>query len=215
MATRVVAVVGLALVAGCGGAPPSPVPHPGPDPFAGEPRAVFDRLEQRLVDADRVELTAVVSASGAVTAELTGTIVVEPQLEASIVIDGTFDGNELEARWASSAAKAIDTPPPTWADGILVGWTRMGVLHNWARMVVGGDPDVDVRAAMEVTELAWQHGVPASRTLTGKLVFSGAPIGEVELTLDERGLPRHRVQVVHFPEGDMRVLEEYAAVSVK
>ena len=44
-----------------------------------------------------------------------------------------------------------------------------------------------------------------------------APIrsgGQAELTLDDRGLPRRRTQVVHFAEGDMRVTETCARFDV-
>ncbi len=208
-----------AIVTGCGGAGGSgasvAAPPPGVDPFAADPLAAFATLEDRLLHAARVEVAVAVSASGAAQAELTGTIVVEPQLEASIVIDGSFDGNEIEARWASSAAAAIDTPAPTWAEGILLGLTRMGVLHNWARLVAGADPDTGLGDVLEATDLAWKDGAPATRTLTFQIVFDGAPVGDVELTLDEAGLPRHRAQLVHFPDGDMRVVEAYTAFQVR
>lgn len=214
------AALGLLSIIGClgacgGGGATAVKPPSGPDPFAGDPLAAFGGLEERLLTAQKVELTAEVSASGAVTAEMSGTLVVQPELEASVVVDGFFDGNELEARWDSATAKASDTTAPAWAEGILIGLTRMGVLHNWAKIVGGQDPDVDVKTAMQVEQLAWKGGDPSTRTLTFSLVFMDTPMGEVELTLDPDGLPHHRVQIVHFPEGDMQVLEQYSAIRVR
>jgi hypothetical protein len=200
----------LLIACGGGGASTATKPPPGTDPFAGDPLATFAGLEDRLVGARKVELTAEVSATGSVTAEISGTLVVEPEVEASIIIDGVFEGTEIESRWASASAQASDTTAPAWAEGILIGLTRMGVLHNWAKIAGGADPDVDVKDAMAVENLAWRGGDPSTRTLQFSLVFMGSPMGEVELTLDDAGLPRHRVQIVHFPEGDMQVLEQYS-----
>ncbi|MCA9529582.1 MAG: hypothetical protein KC543_05565, partial [Myxococcales bacterium] len=189
-----------------------------PDPFAGDPVAALGGLEARLLAADHVTITAQVSASGAARAELDGTIEIARATGASIALEGTFDGTAIATRWDSTAAAAVDTGPPVWADGLVIGVTRMGVLHNWANVIGGADPDTgngDIRDWVGTDEPTWLHDDPASRTLAFHVVFGGAPIGEVELTLDDRGLPARRVQVVHFPEGDMRVLEEYVRFDVR
>ncbi|HED64544.1 MAG TPA: hypothetical protein ENJ09_03210 [Planctomycetes bacterium] len=54
-----------------------------------------------------------------------------------------------------------------------------------------------------------------SRDLTFDLSVAGRPAGTATLKLGLLGDPLRRRQTVHFPSGDMRVVEEYSAVSIR
>lgn len=205
--------VSLVLLAACGAR--SPAPAPEPDPFADDPVAAFGGLETDLARARRVEITATAQSSGVFSSEITGTLDVEREHVVAIEIDGTFGDAPIAAAWRSDEPvddAHSDVGSPVWADAVLIGVTRMGALHNFARLVAGADPDHgngDVRTWVQVDQIAWKSGEPDTRTLTFAITVAGVPAGEAALILDGRGLPLRREQTVHFPEGDMIVVEHY------
>jgi hypothetical protein len=95
---------------------------------------------------------------------------------------------------------------PALREAVVIGMTRMGVLHNVARLMQGGGPDHadgTVRQWLEPHDFRLVKGGVAYRLRVG-----GREAGDVRLTLSN-GLPRTRLQTVHFPNGDMRVTERY------
>jgi hypothetical protein len=189
--------------------------------FSDDPLAVFGGLEAQLTTARDVRIDGHASSTGYVETDLDGTVRVRRERDAAIEVHGTLQGSELGASWSSTKPTdpdLADVQPPTWADGILLGVTRMGVLHNWATVIGGGDPDIghgDMTSYVEVTDLAWKDGDPATRTLTFRFVVDAATDAEAELTLDARSLPMRRTSLVHFPDGEMRVVETYATFEVR
>lgn len=218
------AALGVAVLVAACGAPAAPGAPAGPDPLADDPVAALAGLEARLTSARRVVIEAEVTATGAIEVEARGTITVERERGTAVEVRGRFIDADLERRWTSQAPAdpaARDVPPATWADGLLIGATRMGVLHNWAKLFASQDPDTghgDVRTWVEVTDVAWQDGDPASRALTFGIVVAGVPSGEATLELDARGLPARRAQTVRFgdaPDEVMHVIERYLQVVVE
>jgi hypothetical protein len=209
----------LVLVA-CGGKTPPPAPTPEPDPFADDPIAVFETLEQGLLGARQVDVTATIESIGLVSSDLTGELHVEPDRVSWIKVDGGFSGVNTAAKWSSETPIdpiQSDVPPWSWSEALLLGFTRMGALHNWAMVIAGADPEDgngDVRTWVTVDQLAWKGETPASRTLTFRILVEEQPMGEGELTLGPDHWPVRREQLVHFPEGDMRVVETYATFVV-
>jgi len=205
----------LALLAGCGGAPAA---APAFDPFAYDPLAALATLEDRLTAAQVVDATCDVRTEGAVVLALHGELHVERERVAWIKLRG--EGVVTE-KWSSLTpfdANAKDTQPPTWADGLLLGLVRMGLTHNLANVMDGSDPETghgDIRSWVTTSDVDWRGSDPDDRTLTFKLAVVGGSEAEAELTLDDRGLPKRRVQTVHFGEGDMRVIEECARFDVR
>jgi hypothetical protein len=212
----VAALVGLAA---CGGKT-APPPPPEPDPFADDPIAVFETLEQGLLAARQVDVTATIESIGIVSSDLTGELHVEPDRVSWIKVEGGFSGVNTHATWSSETPIdpiQTDVPPWSWAEALLLGVTRMGALHNWAKVIGGADPDDgngDIRTWVTVEELGWKGETPRSRTLTFRIVVEEQPVGEGELTLGPDGWPVRREQLVHFPEGDMRVVETYTSFVV-
>jgi hypothetical protein len=208
------AVVAAVLLVACGGKA-KPPPPPPPDPFADDPIAVFETLETRLVSSKQIDVEARIESIGVVSSDLTGELHVEPDRVSWIKVQGAFSGVPTDAKWSSETPVDPlhgDVGPWTWAEALLLGLTRMGALHNWAKVIGGADPDEangDVRSWVTVDQLAWKGDRADSRTLTFRIVVGDVPVGEGELALDAAGLPTRRDQLVHFPEGDMRVVETY------
>jgi hypothetical protein len=203
------------VLAGCGGRSAPAGPAPEAAILADDPLAAWGGLESTLTGARKVEITATAESFGAFRAHLTGIYDIERERRVTITYEGELDGTEVAASWRSDkpfASGESDVQSPVWADGVLIGLTRMGVLHNLARLTASQDPDTgngDVRTWVEVDRIRWKDGAPRTRTLVFEIVVAGVPAGEAELVLDERGLPLRREQVVHFEGGDMRVVEHY------
>lgn len=214
----------LLVLAACGSSAPAKPEKPEPTPdsivFDDDPIAILTDLEERLAAADRVDVEADIHAEGALTADVHGSIHVERERVSWIKVKGWFVGQPVQAKWSSLtpvSGYAFDVQPPEWAEAILIGAMRMGALHNWAKVMGGKDPDTgngDVRTWVTVEDVAWAKGGWKTRTLTWVVAVDGVRSAEAELELDERGLPRHRRVVVHFPQGDMRVSERYTRFEV-
>jgi hypothetical protein len=208
----------LVVLAACGGKS-APAPDPGPDPetyvFAGDPIAAFGGLEEQLGTARRVEITTQIQSVGFFKADLTATYDVEREFKVSIAVEGTVAGDPVSAKWTSHDIRDdrdTDMQSPVWADAVLIGITRMGALHNLARILEKQDPDHgngDVRTWVEVDQIVWKGDEPRTQTLEFDIIVSGIPSAEGELTLDTRGLPLRREQLVNFDGVAMRVVENY------
>ena len=213
----VVTIVGL-LVVGClqtelrAGARPQ------------DPATLFTTLEARLRDAALVELTCVVVvATGAVSASLEGTLVIEPGNVVALGFTGSLFGEDVDLRLESDGERLIgeaggttfdQAASPALVEALLVGFTRMGILHNLAMLSGGQLPDhADGGVAdwAQVSDFQLDENRGRDRNLVRFLLtVGGEPAGEVGLVIDaETGEPLQRSQRVHFPEGDMLVLESY------
>lgn len=208
----------LVVLAACGGkSAPAPDPEPDLDAyvFAGDPIAAFGGLEEQLGAARRVEITTQIQSVGYFKADLTATYDIEREFKVSIAVEGSVAGNPVSAKWTSHDIRDdrdTDIQSPVWADAVLIGITRMGALHNLARILEKQDPDHgngDVRTWVEVDQIVWKAGEPRTQTLEFDIIVSGIPSAEGELTLDTRGLPLRREQQVSFDGVAMRVVEHY------
>ena len=209
----------LVVVLGACGGKSAPPTDPEPDPetyvFAGDPIAAFGGLEDQLGAARRVEITTQIESVGYFKADLTATYDIEREFKVSVEVKGTVAGNPVAAKWTSHDIRDdrdTDIQSPVWADAVLIGITRMGALHNLARILETQDPDHgngDVRTWVEVDQIVWKGDEPKTQTLEFDIIVSGIPSAEGELTLDTRGLPLRRDQLVSFDGVAMRVVEHY------
>lgn len=225
---------------GCASPPPQTAPQTPAQPQASEPEApattetadpiqTFEALEARLLEGSRrAEFT--LTAKGAVEVSIRGELVLDAdaiQLRAN----GTFAGapTEIQLRTEGDRLKGhspggtIDIPrPPHLREAIVVGLTRMGLLHNIAVLHGGRPPDHaehGVRDWVQVDDLRRDDPVDAGfdpapelppDPLSMDITVSGHPAGQATLWLDpDTGLPLQRHQVVQFPEGTMQVRETY------
>lgn len=200
--------------------PPSAAPSPSPAEAPRDaPGTVFDRLEAAL-SRPPLRLGFALQAEGAVVASLAGSLVIDDEVD--LRVKGQLGGAEHDLRlWTqgdhllagSPSAPGLDVPrPPALASALVVGLTRMGLLHNVAMLIAGRAPDGadgSVTAWVQTVEHARVEPPGDGDALRFVIVVSGQRVGEATLWLDRDGRPVRREQTVEFPDGQMRVVERY------
>lgn len=200
-------------------------PAVGLDPTT-PPSTLFADLERRLLDAPTLRLRYTVTSEGAFNASLAGTLNLAQHSSVDLQAQGVFgdapmtlylrtDGQGMEGGSAQRSFR--EAMPPALREALILGFTRMGILHNLARLTGGAAPDhaaggvrewVEVRDVQRASDASGAN--PEWLALRLPIYVSGARTAEATLWLDRRtGLPVQRDQVVTFPSGSMRVVEQY------
>jgi hypothetical protein len=231
-ATRTRGLLVMALLSAavaCGGQEPSSgaaAPPEVADAADLAPDAGFDALEDALVDGPPVRIAFDVTAEGSATADLTGTLTLGEGGRVRLEASGRFVDAEVDVVlisdgervfWTGSPFEDGKPTPAALREALGVGFTRMGILHNLARLSVGQAPDhedggVEAWVTVSATdERGMLEGAPAGaaeRSVVRAITVDGYPSGTFALELEGR-VPRVRRQVVEFPQGIMRVVERY------
>lgn len=192
-----------------------------------DPALAFQELERHLLTSDAVYLPLDIKAEGSLGARLKGRFSTETDHGEVLEARGQFaeqpvtlslheEGGRLVLVGAQGQ-KTMERPAQT-REALLLGLTRMGVLHNLALLRATAAPDGS-NGDMGRIVSAGDHRFLEDRELGGKtahgLAFTlttsdGKQVGEASLWFDPRtGKPLWREQVVRFPNGDMRVTECY------
>ncbi len=223
--TRTGLACGLALVGaltGCGEAV-----ERARIPADADPDDVFTGLEARLTQAEEVRMDFHITASGAIEVDLNGTLQVSGEKTVLLGARGTFAGDSARVFMEATSSllqvlngftQIKDSRPEHLNEALFIGFTRMGLLHNLAVLIGGGIPDhseggVRDWVGVDSLRLAAAEGGQGTHLSFG-IVVSGVPSGNVILELDPQGLPVVRRQTVHFPSGDMEVVEQYRSVVI-
>lgn len=191
----------------------------------------FQELEKRLLQAESVRLKGGVGSTGALTSALEGEALLGSGNRAHLEFAGEFesksallalvsDGNRM---WGGNGTDWFEEDaPPALNEGIVLGFTRMGILHNLAVLRGAGPPegtDGGIRDWLTVTNFAWGEpetieGVP-TETVIFDIFVRGEPAAKAMLWLNaETGLPVQREQTVRFPGGEMKAVEIYEVVEI-
>jgi hypothetical protein len=213
VAASAVVVLGLALapVAGCAAARPDPGHAALPPPAdTTDPAAAFQGLEARLLETSSARVSFRITAEGALSVALDGVLVLASDDRLSLEADGTFGERAVRVELSvahgemtgGNETEIFRQPAPARVrEAVLIGLTRMGLLHNLARLVAARPPD---RAAGGVAD--WVQAVDV-RWLSPGDEDAGPGVWFGILVA---GLPVLRLQTVRFPQGEMRVREEYS-----
>jgi hypothetical protein len=211
----------------CASSPP-PAPAPSPSSAAAGP---FGALEKRLLAAKTLRVHARVVSGGRIESSFEGTFVAGGGERVRMDFQGSLGARPSDVRVVCDGVKmhggsrehAFDfDAPPALREGIVVGFARMGLLHDVARLSEGAPPDyVDGSAAARLrVDVAARapgeiiRGAPTERW-TYMLDVDGGHRADGDLWTDAKtGLPVRRRLTVHFPEGDMQVGEEYDQVEI-
>ena len=190
-----------------------------------DPKVAMERLEARLIEAPAVRFEIAATAEGVVTADLSGTASWTDS-SAAIVASGTFVDRPAELHLALRDGKLAggngdyrfeSNVPPALREALALGMTRMGILHNLARLAGATAPDHaegGVGDWLTYEALRWGAGTEVdgqpARPLEFTILVEGTPVAEARLWLRTTdGLPVRREQNVKFPQGDMIVVETY------
>ncbi len=214
-------------------APPTATEVAAPTPSAStqlDPAARMQALEARLLDATGVhiefEITANVDGAGtAGDTTLRGVLSLTRDGRMTLAARGTFAGQVGEVHFEcdgttmrGTAGKGRFELPcaPELGPAVLLGLTRMGVLHNIARLWSARPPDhADGGVDEWVTTAAHARARDDHDDALGfEIAVDGQRVGSAVLELDAVGVPHVREQVVDFPGGAMHVVERYEAFAI-
>lgn len=180
-------------------------------------------LEEKLLTAKEVSFSFSVTAQGAVTANLTGTVSVNRLGRTNLTVEGDFAGQTLslalyndqgDLRFGPVERMRTTTEPAQLSEALIIGITRMGILHNIARLSASEAPD---HAEGGVQDWVTVNGVVApanSRRINFNIVVADEPSGSASVLLDPFGMIVKRDQTVEFPQGEMVVVERYSNLQI-
>jgi outer membrane lipoprotein-sorting protein len=222
--TSALALVGL--LAGCyidadlrSNAPPNGAPAaPGAAPRA--PGGALDALEARLMAAPGLRCTFTITSTGPVPAQLDGILFAQPGNHVRLEANGTLEGKPAQPRVVSDGVRAAggsldksfsDVAPPAIGEAVVLGFVRMGLLHNLAMLSSGAPPDgADGSFKSSVVASDVVRASAERNRYDFKILVDGKQRGESSLWLDARsGLPLRRHTTVHFEDGELQVDETY------
>ncbi len=209
--------------------------------FAGDyktPEKVLTAMETNLLKLKNRRLKFRTEATGAISAAFEGEAVFKKGSVMEFRTAGKFAGKDYKLFLDCDGAKLrggfADKPfeidcPGGLRSGIVIGMSRMGLMHNISRLVSNKPPeriDGTVFKWLEVSDLkfakdhapdtpqagaALKHKDKKLMVVFFTLGVEGAKnAGDVELWIDTKtNLPAYRSITVHFPQGDMFVTEKY------
>ncbi len=214
----------LALLAGCASGP-------RPVPSSATATQRFELTERALLDGRHLTGTFEIDSKGENAAHMTGTIEFVEGNALHLVAEGNFKSDPVQLEVDSrdptgilrtstkgpSVSSHRDPPAAKLREAVALGISRMGLLHNLALVSMdqnlertgGGFPDF-------VKPLEMKDGAAESingevcRRVEYVIQVDGQNMGEASLCIaDANGLPLQRNQTVHFPTGDMTVVETF------
>jgi hypothetical protein len=177
-------------------APTDTTPAPAAPP-------TFDAVEAKLLGAAALVIEYQIVSEGAFPAEVKGDVHLTRDNRLRWRASGTFGGKPLSIDHVADASAGVHL-----AEAVVLGWTRMGLLHNIARLS-GGQP-IDRAAGGAATWLAVTPTKTTAETIAYDLVVDGQPSGSGTLDVDSLGTPRGHTMRVQFASGSMTVTERYS-----
>ena len=187
------------------------------------PQQALTSAEERLTESASTRVDFIVTASGSVEGNLTGSLLLGDDGQARLSSGGVLRGEEVELLLVSDGARmrmtnGIDTveaaTPPALKEALVLGLTRTGVIHNILRLAELLPPD---HAEGRVD--SWVRAADVRREERGNLAFNvqtEGETGEAVILYMAPGteLPGERQQTFRFPEGESSVTEIYSAISI-
>lgn len=140
--------------------------------------------------------------------------------ELAMAAQGTWGGEPVSVSAETTRdLLVLNTPEqmervrrePFISTAVSIGLTRMGVLHNLARLVAGKPPDHDGGGVREWVRAENIEFVGEDRnTIRFDVVVAGTKSAVATVEVDpSSGLPIRREQTVEFAAGSMSVVETY------
>jgi hypothetical protein len=189
-------------------------------------RTDLDPIEARLLAAKSLRIKARIVSGGGVSSHFEGNVVAGAGQRMHWEFQGDLGARASDVRLVCDGKKmrggSREQPfefdaPPALREGTVITFVRMGLLHDVALLAEGRPPahiDGTVRSWVTATKVMHAPGEPvrgaATERYTWVLAVEGGSPADVELWTDAlTGLPVRRRMLVHFPEGDMQVAEEY------
>lgn len=198
----------VAILVGCASAP------------AQDPEDAYTAMEQRLLSASSVSFDFQVTAEGVIQGSFSGNASVSSDGALTIRSEGIFIERDLVMELVTDAdsvrmntsemSDVVERPADTF-NAVVVGLTRMGLMHNLAALSTVSPPDHGDGGILEwVTVSNFETGEVGEYSGVAFDVFvEGDRTSGVVLAIVD-GLPVERRQVVPFPGDQMVVTEKYS-----
>lgn len=180
----------------------------------------FDQLEDGLLRATTLSLDFQVVATGAISVSIEGSLRKTASDDIALNASGDFAGQEVDLialkrgpsfEYGSRSAPTTTTAPEALWEALVIGFTRMGILHNIANLSAGVMPD---HAEGGAAEWVMARNVrDDGNSIAFDIFVSDTPSGSATLQVDDHGNPEIRRQTVAFPGGEMHVVETYSNVT--
>jgi hypothetical protein len=193
-------------------------------PHSEDPEAAFQALEERLLNARAVKLAFHITAAGAVSADFHGTLEMEKGTGILLQGRGTFAGDSVDielrsdnyqVELANRSGRTVTGTPRELREALLIGLCRMGILHNLARLTGYSLPDHAEGGVRDwVLVDSFTVDPQCNSGISFAIIAAGEPVGSAILEIAPAGQPVKRHQTVHFPTGEMRVVEQYSDVII-
>ncbi|MEX0963526.1 MAG: hypothetical protein WDZ52_05730 [Pseudohongiellaceae bacterium] len=184
--------------------------------LAAQPAQQFTELENRLLESRTLSLLFRVNASGAVAADIEANLRKAANGDIELSAAGVFAGQDIDLiltlhgthfEYGHRLQPTQAEPPQELWQALVIGLTRMGILHNIAVLSAGNMPDhANGGVADWVLASNVQH---RDESFAFDILVDGIPAGSASLSFDEPVSAGLRSQTVTFPGGQMRVREEY------
>ena len=196
-------------------------------PAPEDPVQRIAQIEARLLAAQHVAIDASIESTGFIRSKLKGHSEWRDRNRANLAYSGEFAGKPAELVLASDGrALEVHNGPDLRREAPgkesnraqLVGFVRMGLLHNLARLNAAQGPEhggggVDQWVSLDAfrpTTYAQGSELEGATSFGFDFVIAGETAGSARLWLDPAsGLPRRRVTTLYRPEGETTVVEEY------
>jgi hypothetical protein len=193
-------------------------------PVRPDAAIAMDNLETRLLEAGRVSIEFHVTAEGAFQADIEGTLTFIDD-ETNLHATGTFGGDPVDLvlqtegpdlKYGNGPNLLSTVTPVHLREAVLLGLTRMGILHSLARLTANQAPDhADGGVAdwVVLDQVRWEES-SGSDLVRFALIVEGQPGGTATIEVDQDGLPVLRRQTTVFSEGEMTVVERYSDITL-
>ncbi|HEY4640387.1 MAG TPA: hypothetical protein VII75_03515 [Thermoanaerobaculia bacterium] len=179
------------LLAACASAPPAP------------PAERIAAAEKELEGMKQVSIHFTTRTTGAVESHFNGTMNVLQGNIASIDADGEMMNKPSTIRWSASGS------PSQVSHALIVTLVRMGLTHDLYNLSDKKPPEFlegGVDDNLKIDHLQWDA---KEKKIAYHLNVQKQDVGEGELWLGRHDFPVRRKLTVHFPNGDMKVDEQY------
>lgn len=183
------------------------------------PAEQFAQLEETLLTADSLSINFTVTSTGMFAAKLNGNLSISPGEKIDLHAAGTFgeqsvtlhlQADEMRMRGGNGTSNFDQERPEELREALLLGLTRMGILHNLAKLVTGAPPDHADGGVREWIQADSISSGDSSDEIAFNIIVSGTRTAAARLEIEqETGLPSKRTQSVVFPGGRMDVVELY------
>jgi hypothetical protein len=194
-----------------------------------DPAAMMTDVESKMTTPPSLRILVESHATGFIEADMKTTLTIAKGDKVRLESEGTFMKEPVSIVFVSDGLvmkrkKNGETSDAVASTGVrqqmLTELVRMGLLHDVATLAEGKLPDhltdVDTWVVAHDATVGDIDPTfePPARPIHFLVRVSDKETGDCTLHVDKSGRPVQRVQVVHFPEGDMHVKETYAYEAV-